>query len=254
MRESSSCGKAMTAWRQANECGWYRPFFCVMKRVAVMQPYLFPYAGYFRLFAAADHFVIFDCVQFPRRGRVHRTQVPGPSGENEWLSLPLARQPREVLIRDLEFAADARERFDERLGRHPWIERSHGRAAARIRDFLFEPLDAVDDFLERGLRLVGEILELPVLITRSSALRLDPALTGQDRVLAAAKAVGATTYVNAPGGHELYDAEAFAREGMELRFLSPYTGRWLQLLPALMRDEPRSIRQDILERTELLAP
>jgi hypothetical protein len=145
---------------------------CVMKRVAVMQPYFFPYAGYFRFFAAVDHFVIFDCVQFPRRGHVHRTQVPGPSGENEWLSLPLARQSREVLIRDLEFAADARERFDERLARHPWIERSRGRAAARIRDFLFGPLDAVDDFLERGLRLVGEILELPVMITRSSALRL----------------------------------------------------------------------------------
>jgi hypothetical protein len=59
--------------------------------------------------------------------------------------------------------------------------------------------------------------------------------------------------VNAPGGRELYDAEAFAREGVELRFLSPYTGRWFQLLPALLRDEPRSIRQDILETTELVA-
>ena len=41
-----------------------------------MQPYLFPYAGYFRLLSQVDEFVIYDCVQFPRRGRVHRTEVP----------------------------------------------------------------------------------------------------------------------------------------------------------------------------------
>ena len=73
----------------------------VRKRVAVMQPYFFPYAGYFRLFAAVDEFVIFDCVQFPRRGRVHRCEVPRSGAGREWLTLPLARQPRDVLIRSL---------------------------------------------------------------------------------------------------------------------------------------------------------
>ena len=87
------------------------------KRVAVMQPYFFPYAGYFRLLDVVDHFVVFDCVQFPRRGRVHRTQVPGPTGGVEWLTLPLASMPREVLIRDLAFAPAARARLDDRLSR-----------------------------------------------------------------------------------------------------------------------------------------
>jgi hypothetical protein len=40
-----------------------------------MQPYFVPYAGYFRLFAASDLFVIYDCVQFPRRGWVHRNRL-----------------------------------------------------------------------------------------------------------------------------------------------------------------------------------
>ena len=91
------------------------------KRVAVMQPYFFPYGGYFRLFAAVDQFVVFDCVQFPRRGRVHRSQVPGPGGGREWLTLPLARQPRDVRICDLAFASDARDRFDRSLERYPWL-------------------------------------------------------------------------------------------------------------------------------------
>src|SRR5689334_2859030 len=69
--------------------------------VAVMQPYFFPYAGYFRLFAQVDEFISFDCVQFRRRGRIHRTEVPGPGGSLQWLTLPLAYAPRETLIRDV---------------------------------------------------------------------------------------------------------------------------------------------------------
>src|SRR5215472_19045850 len=85
-----------------------------IKRVAVMQPYFFPYAGYFRLFSHVDEFIILDCVQFPRRGRVHRSEVPAPTGASEWLTLPLARQPRDVLIKHLAFASGAREQFGRR--------------------------------------------------------------------------------------------------------------------------------------------
>jgi hypothetical protein len=48
--------------------------------VAIMQPYFIPYAGYFRLFAATDLFVIYDCVQFARRGWVHRNRLPDGAG------------------------------------------------------------------------------------------------------------------------------------------------------------------------------
>src|ERR1035437_8840548 len=100
-----------------------------------MQPYFFPYAGYFRLFAVADVFVIFDCVQFPRRGRVHRTEVRGPLGTPEWLTLPLAYHSRDVLIRDLEFAPNARDRFDQRLARLPWLLTAAAPQAERVRAF-----------------------------------------------------------------------------------------------------------------------
>jgi hypothetical protein len=216
-----------------------------------MQPYFFPYAGYFRLFAAVDEFVIFDCVQFPRRGRVHRTEVPGPSGAPEWLTLPLARQPRDVRIAELAFAPDARRRLDERLERHAWFRTARGSAAERVRSFLGGPLGSVVDFLEEGLRLVTSLAGLDVAVSRSSRLALEPALRGQDRVIAAARARGATGYVNAPGGRALYGDAAFRAAGIELAFLAPYTGRFRCLLPALMQEEPEAIRADILATTRL---
>src|SRR5437660_8507371 len=83
--------------------------------VAIMQPYFIPYAGYFRLFAASDLFVLYDCVQFPRRGWVHRNRLLDASGKERWLTLPLEKAARDARIQDLRFAADAKSAFLDRL-------------------------------------------------------------------------------------------------------------------------------------------
>jgi hypothetical protein len=222
-----------------------------IKRVAVMQPYFFPYAGYFRLFFEVDEFVIFDCVQFPRRGRVHRTQVPGPNGRLEWLTLPLAYHPRDVLIRDLAFSRCARAQFDERLARLPWVRSSNGLAADRFRSFLFGPLVSVVNYLETGLKLVADVLEFDIAVTRSSTLDIDKSLWGEARVIAVAKSVHATHYVNLPGGRALYNLTSFVEAGIRLCFLSPYKGSFFQLLPALMTGNLERIREDICETSEV---
>ena len=83
--------------------------------IAIMQPYFLPYAGYFRLFSASDLFVIYDCVQFPRRGWVHRNQFVDRSGVERWLTLPLEKSRQNTLIRDLRFVPNANEVLSERL-------------------------------------------------------------------------------------------------------------------------------------------
>src|SRR5262245_8911697 len=87
--------------------------------VAIMQPYFLPYAGYFRLFAATDLFVIYDCVQFPRRGWVHRNRLVDHSGNERWLTLPLQPAPQTALIRDLRFPANVADLFAARLRAFP---------------------------------------------------------------------------------------------------------------------------------------
>ena len=221
------------------------------KTVAVMQPYFFPYLGYFRLFAAVDEFVIFDTVQFPRRGRVHRSHVGGPTQAPEWLTLPLAYCPADTLIQDLLFAPDARASFDGRLARLPWIATAKGPLAQEIRRFLALPLASVNDCLEAGLRLVADIVDVDVTIVRASSLDVDPSLRGQASVLAIAKARGATRYVNPPGGRALYSASAFEESGIELSFLTPYEGRFQHLLPALMEESAQAIRHDLIESMAL---
>src|SRR5262245_52093591 len=121
-----------------------------MTSVAIMQPYFMPYAGYFRLFAATDLFVLYDCVQFPRRGWVHRNRLQDAHGELAWLTLPLAKAPREALIRDMRLSDNAPERLPPQMRRFPALAaRSPEPAILRA---LVPAESSLVDYLERLLR------------------------------------------------------------------------------------------------------
>lgn len=207
-----------------------------------MQPYFVPYAGYLRLFAATDLFVLYDCVQFPRRGWLHRNQLLDARGEAQWLTLPLAKAPREVLIRDLAFRETAAAEMAEQCRRFPAL-RGEAAAAlmARMADVSGSPLD----YIERLLHFVAETLGLPWRVMRSSSLGIDPAIRGQDRILAIAAALGAGTYVNPSGGRALYDAARFAEAGMALRFLPPHEGAYASIAQRLATEDAAAIRAEI---------
>jgi len=216
-----------------------------------MQPYFFPYAGYFRLLAAADTFVIFDDVQFPRRGRVHRCEIPGPGGAPEWLTLPLARKPRDTSIENLAFAANARAVLDRRLARLPWLADARGPWAERLRAHLYGPLDDVVGFLQDGIVLAAEALNLRPRLLRSSSLGIDRRLRGAQRVIAIVQALNGRTYINASGGRALYHASAFERRGLELKFLVPYPGPTGSILPTLVSGDLAALRAEIRQTTRL---
>ena len=95
--------------------------------IAIMQPYFLPYTGYFRLFAASDLFVIYDCVQFPKGGWVHRNRLLDNAGVERWLTLPLKKAPHDVLIRDLQFAPNADQLLADRLRRFPLVAKASRR-------------------------------------------------------------------------------------------------------------------------------
>lgn len=213
------------------------------KLVAVMQPYFFPYGGYFSLMRRVDHFVFFDCVQFPRRGWVHRNKVPGPgSAGEEWLTLPLAAQPREVRICDLEFADNGPALLAQRLSRYGWLGRAEGKAAANIRRILLEigPCVRPRDLIVQSAKTCAAEISATCTFSLSSELNINPALRAQDRIIEILRRIGATGYVNLSGGRALYDGSSFRRAGLELSFMRPYQGSFASLLPRLCLED-RSI-------------
>lgn len=183
-------------------------------KIAAMQPYYYPYAGYFRLFAATDLFVIYDCVQWNRRGRVHRYMA-----NTGWITLPIKKTNRDFTrIVDMQWQ-DGKENS-------------------------LSPAD----FVIASMGHICTTLDLPFNCARSSGMSIDSSVHGQDRIIAICKALGATEYVNSPGGRELYDERVFSDNGIRLSFLPEWRGDFRSVLIRLDEETPEEIRRDIYEQ------
>src|SRR5262249_21247749 len=189
--------------------------------------------------------VIYDCVQFPRRGWVHRNRLIDQSGTLRWLTLPLQKAPREVCIRDLRFASDAPALFEERL--RPFCFASGERDLRDIMSSLRNLEGSPVDYIERLLQEIMRYLGLPWNVIRSSALNVPLCYRGQSRILEIARTLGAKRYVNAPGGRDLYDPGTFRDAGIELCFLSDYGGPATSILSRLMIENRNDIAEELVK-------
>lgn len=216
-----------------------------MTTVAIMQPYFLPYAGYFRLCAAADLFVLLDDVQFQRRGWVHRNRLRNHDDSLAWLTLPLIKGERDTTrIMDLRFRPTAGEEMQQQLRRFPLADLPNEATRPLIAS-LCPRTDDVTEYLAAQLDQTCRLLGIPAHWMRSSALGIDPAIRQWQRLVAVARAVGADTYINAPGGRDIYDPADFEREGLRLRFLTPYDGPMESILQRLHDSDPAAVRAEI---------
>lgn len=219
-----------------------------MTRIAVMQPYFAPYAGYFRLAAASDIFVIFDCVQFPRRGWVHRNRLPDGEGVVRWLTLPLAKAPQSTAINAMRFSQDSLSRLESEARSFPDLQdRGHPLVAP-----LFKAEGSMADWLAEYLETSCALLGFAPRFMRSSELNLPVGLKGQARIIEIVKRLEGSSYINAPGGRDLYDPETFRAAEIELSFLEPYEGDWGSILHRLRHEDPAILAREIINQSKAL--
>lgn len=189
------------------------------RSVAVMQPYLWPYLGYFQLAAEVDELVLLDDVQFVKRRWMNRNRVL-VAGSPRWLTLPVAAGPRERTIAEVPVAADADTGALRRTIEHAYAGSPGLDAALDVAD---AALDAASpmlvDRLEASLRVALDHLDVAVPMVRASTVQHPPAATPADRLALLVRARGGDRYVNPPGGRDLYTPDTFADHGVQLCFL-----------------------------------
>ena len=189
-----------------------------------MQPYFFPYLGYFQLLAAVDELVVQDAVTFIKGGWINRNRILA-NGAAALFTVPLAKHPAAASIRDVEV---------DRAGRSKWQRKLLARldAAYRTAPFFREvrplveevvlaPTDRIGALAEKSVRSVAAHLGIATRIDSSAAHEGAVALKGEERVLDLCRTKGAATYLNLPGGRALYSAERFRASGIALRFVAP---------------------------------
>jgi hypothetical protein len=212
------------------------------KTITVMQPYFFPYAGYFRLFLEADEFVILDCAQFPRRGWVHRNKFKKFDGEYDWLTLPIEKAPQETLIRDLKFDSGFKlDEYHNSLNKYEIFKKISPKKYSQLFDFDLP----VVDLLEHQILHILKALNLDVKIIRSSQLGIDPAVKNEMRIVEIVKILNGNRYVNLSGGINLYNPSTFLENDIQLEFLQPYLGPTDNILERLENESNWNILNEI---------
>jgi hypothetical protein len=188
--------------------------------VAIMQPYLLPYIGYFQLMAAVDTFVFYDDVQYMKGGWVNRNRIL-QKGEPAWMTLPVVHDDHRADIAHRHYTADpsARDKLDARVR---WAYRGapmFGKAMPHFEALVKSPITCVATANAASIGAIAQEIGIEAQTLNASDIGGHERLAGQERVIALCQKLGATTYVNAAGGSHLYDERAFAEAGIELRFL-----------------------------------
>jgi hypothetical protein len=221
-----------------------------------MQPYLFPYVGYFQLMHAVDRFVVYDDVAFIKQGWVNRNRML-INGRPSYFTVPIKHASSFALIRDTLVNDDRQhvrwiektlKTFDVAYRRAPQFAHVFPLIEAVLR----KPTNRVAELAVDSLKAVAELLEIGTEWVDSSTLYGNAQLSGEERVLAICLAERATDYVNASGGRELYDRDRFATAGLRLHFLQPRPIEyrqfndpfvpWLSIVDVLMFNPIETVR------------
>ncbi len=235
-------------------------------KLAAMQPYFFPYLGYFGLIKHSDRFLIGDNVQFIKGGWIARNRMLKQEQGWQYIGVPLAKHPLNTLIRDVKICV-----------RDPWqgkifnLLRHYKRKApfyGEVIEFLEKVLsyqtDSISDLNAHLLAETCRYIGIPFRGIAFSDLDffVEDVNAPDEWALNICRAIGADSYINPPGGMEFYDRSKYARAGISLQFLKVNLRRYdqrrepfeegLSILDVMMFNTPQQI-QAMLDDCELLS-
>lgn len=222
-------------------------------KLAIMQPYFLPYIGYFQLMKAADTFVFYDDVTYIKQGWINRNRI-------------LLNEKEFLFTLELKGASSFKEINTIEVGNNrKKLLKTITQAYKRAPFFLeVEPL-IISIFESTQNNLSQYIIDTHILITNhlginakfliSSKIEKNNELKGQDKVIEICSKLGASNYINALGGKELYSKNDFANNGIELSFIQTknieykqYSSDfipWLSIIDVLMFSSTESIQNSL---------
>ncbi|MDI9864028.1 WbqC family protein [Flectobacillus sp. DC10W] len=231
-------------------------------KLAIMQPYIFPYIGYFQLIKAVDKFVIYDDVNFINRGWINRNRIL-VNGKDSLFTIPLKEASQNKLINEIEVNWDD-------AWKVKWfktLEQSYKKAPffQQIKPIVEQTLELektiFSEIIVENLKLINAYLGITTEIIPSSSIYQNTDLKAQTRILDICLQEKANHYINPIGGIELYQKEIFEEKGMQLNFIKSKPVQypqlkndfvpWLSILDVLMFNSVEQI-QTFLNSYELV--
>lgn len=191
-------------------------------KLAIMQPYLFPYVGYFGLVGSVDKFVFYDDVNFIKNGWINRNRL-FLSGDVRYFTIPLAGASSNLKINEVKIQAKniwqrkLIETIRQAYSKAPYLKQT----LDLIGDILNIESENISDFAKRSVVKTTERLSLGTTFVESSSFYNNQSLSGAARVVDICLRENACEYLNLPGGKELYSDDYFANKNIRIEFVEP---------------------------------
>ncbi|MCF5292051.1 hypothetical protein GIW18_09715, partial [Pseudomonas syringae] len=192
--------------------------------LGIMQPYFFPYIGYFQLIAAVQRGLVFDIVKYKRKSWMNRNRVLGSKGDWQYINVPVCVSEG-ALIKDATIIdlACAHRRIKNQLEHHR-SQAPYFRETLQVVEQTFgTPATHLCELNTRALKVVCEYLGMSFNWESCAAMNLDlpPIEHAGQWALEISTVLGARQYINATGGREIFIPGEWQERGIELRFLEP---------------------------------
>lgn len=190
-------------------------------KISIMQPYLFPYIGYFQLMNATDIFVIYDDVNYINKGWINRNQIL-INGKATKFTIPLKGASQNKKIDEISLSDDKKWKIkflktvEQSYKKAPEFDDTYG----LIKSIIEYEENNLSAFIENSLRQLRDYMSIKTSLVPTSSIYQNSELSGQDRILDICKKEGADVYINAINGKSLYSQSKFDSFNINLNFIS----------------------------------
>jgi hypothetical protein len=202
-------------------------------KIAIMQPYFFPYQGYFDLIASVDKFIFLNDVQYVKRRWVNRNIIPAPNKkDNMFVTVPIKKASRNTNINQIEIHDNI------------WAERHlktfiHVYGKAKVNSEFKEYYTSLKKHVNLSNMLCESIMWTCKLLGINKkfyyASDYSSSLYGQERILELCNIFKASSYFNAFGGQGLYDKDKFYKSNIELIFMPESKNEKFSILNRILK-------------------
>jgi len=202
-------------------------------KLAIMQPYLFPYLGYISLINQSDKFIIFDTPQFMRKGWIERNRIIKENGGSVYIKVPLVKAPLGTVINEMVIDESTlwRDKIIAQLDIYKKKAPYFNQVIALVKNSFSDSSVSISKLNETVLKNVCGYLgvKTEIVVFSEMNMEIEQPLAPDEWALNICNALGANKYLNAAGGQSFFDASKYQKNGIDLFFIEQPLPEYKQL-------------------------
>ena len=199
-------------------------------KVAIMQPYIFPYLGYFQLIKSVDKFIFYDDVNFIKKGWINRNKIL-INGKESIITFPLIKASQNKLINEIDLFLNNKDKkkiiakLEMAYKKAPYFDSTIN----LVKEIINADLSNIAKYSANSITKISDFLEIDVSFDFSSIQSPESkGMDKADRLIHICKKNNSNQYINYIGGQTLYSKEYFNANGVNLSFIENYIEPYLQ--------------------------